>query len=719
MESIPLMGSSPTSEELTALQLNLGEFGQKLFTQLIGLTSYDEDLDTIINWCRDKGKPFTNESFPPSQASLYFPSSSSKSIALKWTNCVWKRINELPKYTKPVIYTENISPNDIIQGTLSDYYFLSALGILAETPSLISPLFVNTEINEYGVFGVRMYRDGIEKIIIVDNYFPCTTDGTPLFSHSKENELWVMILEKAWAKLHLSYSLIDRNTAQIDSILETLTGAHCIVMNHDDEDLWNNLLEGKKKGWIMAASAASTKASKELLEEMKLAGNFAYAILDVMEIDINDASESIVKLRNPWRTAKWAKEWSDSSNIWTEELKRDLDWDTDKSAEEKVFWMTFSDFCHYFSRIQICKVNPLCVHSYLRLSLTRRPSCVRVHAKSSGTGLITVHQPDNDYYEYKDYKYLLVRLIIVRLEAEGEKEKYVYIKGDMKMERELCEEHKFEAGDYLLYIEAEKSPSEECKSILEECKNEVPITLSLYAPKEIELKSDEWAQHPQFLEKVYSSCAIDYGEHLSYGSDGAPECSKYSGMMKEGYGYTYFRNDSDDATIKEAVNYTMFDGLELVSPFKGTSYEVLVPPKSSAIVLMKQTSTTGINLSFSYTSIIIFTTEAMKKRIKQYGTKVARKDPHINRDMDIFVYTFKHGGGICYLYENLTKDYILEEHVKFKTNGLKLECEDGNEITIKIGPGESKFIELKAVTSNWNIQNSVSYGISPIKKDTN
>eukprot|EP00826_Nyctotherus_ovalis_P063940 TRINITY_DN9374_c0_g2_i3.p1 TRINITY_DN9374_c0_g2~~TRINITY_DN9374_c0_g2_i3.p1 ORF type:complete len:688 (-),score=197.77 TRINITY_DN9374_c0_g2_i3:35-2074(-) len=649
--------------------------------------------------------------------SLYFPLSSTKSTALKWTNCVWKRVTELSEYSKFSIIADKISPNDIVQGTLSDYYFLSALAILAETPSFIIPLFVSTEINEFGIFAVRMYRDGIEKTVIVDNYFPCTSDGMPLFSRSRENALWVAVLEKAWAKLHLSYSLIDRNTAQVDSILETLTGAHCLVMNHDDDELWNSLIEGKKKGWIMSASAANTKASKELLEEMKLAGNFAYAILDVMEVDVKDTSESIVKLRNPWGTMKWAKEWSDSSNIWTEELRRDLDWDTAKSAEEKVFWMTFSDFCHYFSRIQICKVDASCVHSSLRLSLTRRPSCIRVHAKTSGTGLITIHQPDNDYYEYKDYKYLLVRLIIVRLEMENDKKTYIYIKGDMKMDRELCEEYKFDPGDYLLYIEAEKNFTEESKSILEECKNEVPITLSLYAPKDITLKSDEWAQHPQFLEQVYSSCAVECGEYLSYDSDGAPDCSKYSGMMKEGYGYTYFHNNSDDATIKEAVNYTMFDGLELVPPFKGTSYEVLVPPKSSAIVLMKQTSITGINLSFSYTSIIIFTTEAMKKRIKKFGTRVMRKDPHVSGDIDIFVYTFKHGGGICYLYENLTNEYVLEEHVKFKTNGLKLVGEEGNEITIKIGPGESKFVELKAVTSNWNIQNSVSYGISSIKRE--
>ena len=187
-------------------------------------------------------------------------------------------------------------------------------------------------------------------------------------------------------------------------------------------------------------------------------------------------------------------------------------------------------------------------------------------------------------------------------------------------------------------------------------------------------------------------------------------------MRKEGYGYTYFENNSEDATIKEAVTYTMFDGLELVPPFKGTSYEVLVEPGSSMIVLLKQTSVTGYNLSFSYTSNIIFTTEAMKKRIKDYGTKVTRKDPRVNGDIDICVYTLKHGGGICYQYENHTKNLILEEHVKFKTNGLHIVGEEGNKISIKIGPGESKFIELKAVTSNWNIQTSVSYGISPANK---
>jgi hypothetical protein len=40
-------------------------------------------------------------------------------------------------------------------------------------------------------------------------------------------------------------------------------------------------------------------------------------------------------------------------------------------------------------------------------------------------------------------------------------------------------------------------------------------------------------------------------------------------MCPEGYGYNYFENFSEDATIREIVTYTRFEGLELVKPFEG------------------------------------------------------------------------------------------------------------------------------------------------------
>ena len=44
----------------------------------------------------------------------------------------------------------------------------------------------------------------LHEIIIDDNFV--VNNNQPCFTKSHDNELWVMILEKAWSKVHGSYS---------------------------------------------------------------------------------------------------------------------------------------------------------------------------------------------------------------------------------------------------------------------------------------------------------------------------------------------------------------------------------------------------------------------------------------------------------------------------------------------------------------------------------
>lgn len=68
-------------------------------------------------------------------------------------------------------------------------------------------MFAKPEMNPYGVFAVNFTKNGEKKQVIVDDYIPCKKD-IPYFSKGNGNELWVIILEKAWAKLHGSYERI-------------------------------------------------------------------------------------------------------------------------------------------------------------------------------------------------------------------------------------------------------------------------------------------------------------------------------------------------------------------------------------------------------------------------------------------------------------------------------------------------------------------------------
>ena len=69
---------------------------------------------------------------------------------------------------------------------------------------------------------VKMYKNGQEVEVFMDNYIPCLNNA-PLFSNARGNELWVMILEKAWAKLHGSYGRITAGFAH--NVMRDMTGA--------------------------------------------------------------------------------------------------------------------------------------------------------------------------------------------------------------------------------------------------------------------------------------------------------------------------------------------------------------------------------------------------------------------------------------------------------------------------------------------------------------
>lgn len=62
------------------------------------------------------------------------------------------------------------------------------------------------------------------KAVWIDDYFPCDPiSKSPAFTRSRGKEIWVLILEKAWAKLYGSYERIEAGTCR--EALRDLTGA--------------------------------------------------------------------------------------------------------------------------------------------------------------------------------------------------------------------------------------------------------------------------------------------------------------------------------------------------------------------------------------------------------------------------------------------------------------------------------------------------------------
>lgn len=71
---------------------------------------------------------------------------------------------------------------------------------MAEHPENIMARFYTKVVNKAGIYMMIFYINGQEQAVIVDDYIPVRNDK-PCFANTKSEELWVMLLEKAWAKI--------------------------------------------------------------------------------------------------------------------------------------------------------------------------------------------------------------------------------------------------------------------------------------------------------------------------------------------------------------------------------------------------------------------------------------------------------------------------------------------------------------------------------------
>lgn len=105
---------------------------------------------------------------------------------------------------------------------LGNCYFLAGLAALAERPDRIFNLFLLHEKNKQRFYSVKILYRGKWKRIDLDEFVPVLGKNL-IFSQSNKNELWVIFMEKAWAKLYGSYKQTEAGFPV--EALHDLTGA--------------------------------------------------------------------------------------------------------------------------------------------------------------------------------------------------------------------------------------------------------------------------------------------------------------------------------------------------------------------------------------------------------------------------------------------------------------------------------------------------------------
>ena len=214
-------------------------------------------------------KPWIDPLFEPKKESLcpfnekewILPEGNIETDIIDWDKFDWARVEEIFR-SGYLIYDDEISIDDIIQGRICDCYFLSALGSLCIYPELVKQLFYSKEITKEHLYGIYLYIHGKKKLVLVDDYLPCKGEFIRCaMSRSCKNELWVSLIEKAWAKVNGQYIRIGGG-GTINEAFNVLTEAYSEEITIEEintkdqlwiNTLWTKLVDGEEKGFIMTA----------------------------------------------------------------------------------------------------------------------------------------------------------------------------------------------------------------------------------------------------------------------------------------------------------------------------------------------------------------------------------------------------------------------------------------------------------------------------------
>lgn len=374
---------------------------------------------------------YTDKDFPPVEESLGdvkgdTAGDEGRKFAGKVT---WVRGGKFPvpkdekgRQRRMQLFSAEIDSRDICQGALGDCWLLAAIACLAEHDGAIQAVFRTKEVNPRGKYVLRLYDGAQEKweIIIIDDFIPCNKanydhDGSvrPFFSKPKNNELYVMLLEKAFAKFCGGYSALEGgnttwairamtgdparsfkqnksgdqvkwNRQDLKNIDDPKDRRKCGLYHTDEHIDCDTMFEMMRKyhrlGSVLSASGASGKDG--------LVTGHAYSILNVRKVNdgfmgIGGKDYKMIQIRNPWGRGEWKGDWSDKSELWSKHpaVKKALEYE---DKDDGAFWMSWADFIENWTSIGV--VDRTVDINGMRLHVKDDSACAPVFACCKGCG---------------------------------------------------------------------------------------------------------------------------------------------------------------------------------------------------------------------------------------------------------------------------------------------------------------------------------------------
>ncbi|AYU81233.1 calpain-like cysteine peptidase, putative [Leishmania donovani] len=354
--------------------------------KVAGVAGVSRSEEEILYKCRKSKIPYIDMRFHPSEAALRRP--HDKQSVSNMHAITWKRPQDyIPAIAHKEIklFRHGVSAAGIGQGHLGDCWLMCSIAVVAESKTMVKDIFrhpvsQSQRKKEERAGGYRVYinKNGWFHNVIVDSYLP-TYNGAVYFARSAGDpyELWVSLLEKAYAKLHGSYaSIVGGNPLHA---LQDLTGfpvysftnAWKAAANGEEaaSQFFKDLLRYRKNGYLISISTPGTQTSlhnagsgnaneASLEARYKAAGlstGHSYSVLKVRQFVIPRVK--LLKIRNPWGSGdEWTGAWGKNSTKWQKHslVRRSC---KPSKVSDGTFWIEWRDAVQFFEGGGVCMVK--------------------------------------------------------------------------------------------------------------------------------------------------------------------------------------------------------------------------------------------------------------------------------------------------------------------------------------------------------------------------
>lgn len=395
----------------------------------------------------------------------------------------WARPRDILRTNNYQLF-EKFEVEDINQGEIGDCYFLSAISAMAEYEDRFKEIFITKKKTENGCYEIKLYINGIPKIVVLDDFIPIKNKHNPnwYLAHCKSNEIWVQLLEKAWAKINGSYaSTIAGLPSEAFSVLTEAPCFSYFNKKFSPDDLWKLILDADQNQYIIC-----TNSSGDAAEKSGIVKGHAYTIVSAYQ----HGNIRLLKIRNPWGNFEWNGDFSDKSSKWTEDLKRLVNF---QNADDGIFYMTIEDFMNYYPYTFICKYRNNYFYEYKKFEQPNRDDfvCCKFTITKKTNAVITLHQKQVRFFrKISQYSPVYGSIILARYNKSGFPNYEFCGSSCNNQEKIHFEVESLEPGEYHIFANLNWTYSYHCtyaiscyssnKIIFEKIKvNEIPTTFML------------------------------------------------------------------------------------------------------------------------------------------------------------------------------------------------------------------------------------------------